>query len=65
MGRPARTSAAFERGSGSGFKAGSHRGEGGCRDVHGERPAGPSLTCVGVSGNELLSFPGAAGVMWL
>lgn len=53
MERPDWTSAALEQGSGSGFKAGDHRGDGGCRDVHGERPADPSLTCVRVSGSEL------------
>lgn len=53
------TLVAFERGSGSGFEAGNHRGKGRSRDVHGElhehcgSQPDVNRACVGVSGNEL------------
>lgn len=50
---------AMERGSGSGFEAGNHRGKGRSWDVHGElhehcgSQPDVNRACIGVSGNEL------------
>lgn len=47
------TSMAFEQGSGSGFKAGNLRDEGGIRDEHCGSYPDANRACAGVSGSEL------------